>query len=57
MVKVGDKVTTKLKPDDWGTVIKVGGLPEIPTVDIKYPNGDIEIGVSWGGIDDHKPID
>ncbi|WMT13381.1 hypothetical protein [Serratia fonticola] len=57
MVKVGDKVTTKFRPHDWGTVTKVGGLPEHPNVDIQYPDGTLETGVPSAAIDEHAPID
>lgn len=55
MVMVGDQVTTKRNPKNWATVIKVGGSDELPMVDIEYPNGEVETGIPWAGIDQHAP--
>ncbi|MBH3318125.1 hypothetical protein I5Q06_01910 [Serratia ureilytica] len=55
MINVGDEVTTKFNKGEWGVIVKIGGLPEFPNIDIDYGNGQILTGIPVAAIDQHSP--
>ncbi|WP_449557251.1 hypothetical protein [Huaxiibacter chinensis] len=54
---VGDKVTLRHKPGVWGTVENLNNptTPQLTRFDVRYPNGDVERGMTLANIDEHKP--
>ncbi|HCR2142089.1 hypothetical protein [Enterobacter ludwigii] len=57
-IVLGDKVTLMHKKGVWGTVENLTNstTPQFTKFDVRYPDGQIETGMTLANVDNHEPL-